>query len=66
MGPRLSKTTRINYMTHEEEKALQDDNVHFLPEEKEQYANDALWILGISLISGLILLGIFLWEVINL
>lgn len=53
-------------MTQDEEKAVQEDNAYFLPEDKNRYAQDMVWVLGVTFVAGLGLLGIFLWEVFNL
>lgn len=53
-------------MTKDEEKALQEDNEYFMTDEQKSQVNDIVWFLAVTAISGLILIGIFILEVMEL
>jgi len=53
-------------MTKDEEKALQEDNQYFMNNDESRYAKDSLWVLGVTIICGFILLSIFILEVMEL
>jgi hypothetical protein len=53
-------------MTKDEEKAIQEDNQYFMTDEQNKQAQDILWVLAVTAICFLILLGIFILEVMEL
>lgn len=53
-------------MTEDEQKAMQEDNKHFMDYDESHQAKDALWVLGVTIICGFILISIFILEMMEL